>query len=238
VKILVIHNYYKQAGGEDATVQRETTLLRASGHHVSTYFRHNLDIAQNSFVAKIATGSKAIWACDSHRDLAAMLKLEKPDLVHFHNTFPLISPSAYYACRDAGIPIIQTLHNYRLFCPPGTFFRDGRICEDCMKHGLWSSVRYGCYRESRPQTAAAALMLAIHRNLQTWKRMIACYLAPTEFVRRKFVTAGFPPEKILVKSHFVDPDPGARKSTGEYAIFVGRITGEKGLRTLFLCKAH
>jgi glycosyltransferase involved in cell wall biosynthesis len=232
MKILIVHNYYKQAGGEDCTVQRETTLLRAAGHQVSTYFRHNRDIDQGSLVAKITAASNAIWARDTHHELSALLKRERPDLAHFHNTFPLISPSACYACNDAGVPIVQTLHNFRLFCAPSTFFRNGGICEECLEHSLWRGVRHGCYRESRPQTAAVALTLAIHRKLRTWARIVDCYIAPTEFVRRKFVAAGFPPDKILVKPNFVDPDPGERRSAGEYAIFVGRITVEKGLRTL------
>jgi glycosyltransferase involved in cell wall biosynthesis len=232
VKILIVHNYYKQPGGEDATVQRERALLSAAGHHVLTYFRHNWDIDQGSSLAKISTGSKAIWARDSYRELGALLRRERPDLAHFHNTFPLISPSACYACHDADVPVVQTLHNYRLFCAPGTFFRDGEICEECLEHSLWRGVRYGCYRGSRPETAAVALTLTIHRKLRTWARIVDCYIAPTEFVRKKFVAAGLPPDKVFVKPHFVDPDPGERTSAGEYAIFVGRITEEKGLRTL------
>ena len=232
MKILIVHNSYKQAGGEDGTVQRESALLSATGHHISTYVRHNRDIDQGSFVAKIATGSKAIWAPDSHRELAAILKREKPDLAHFHNVFPLISPSACYACRDADVPIVQTLHNYRFFCAPGTLFRNGRICEECVEHSLWRGVWHSCYRASRPQTVAVALTLAIHRRLHTWTRMIDCYIAPTEFVRTKFIAAGLPSDKVFVKPNFVDLDPGERRSVGEYAIFVGRITPEKGLRTL------
>ncbi len=232
MKILIVHNYYKQTGGEDFTVQRETSLLSAAGHHISTYFRHNRDIDQNSFVAKIATGSKAIWAGDTHHELSALLRREKPDLAHFHNTFPLISPAACYACHDADVPIVQTLHNFRLFCPPGTFFRDGHLCEECLEHSLWRGVSYGCYRESRPQTAAVALTLLIHRKLRTWTRMVNCYIAPTEFVRRKFVAAGLPPDQVLVKPNFVESDPVECRKRGEYAIFAGRLTEEKGLRTL------
>jgi len=232
VKILILHNYYKQQGGEDSTVQRETALLSAAGHHISTYFRYNQDIDQGSFLAKVATASQAIWARDSYQELGALLKQEKPDLAHFHNTFPLISPSAYYACRDADVPIVQTLHNYRLFCAPGTFFRDGSVCEECLEHSLWSGVRHGCYRDSRSATAAIALTLATHRKLRTLERIVDCFITPTEFVRRKVVAAGLPHDKIFVKPNFVDPDPGERGSTGEYAIFVGRMTGEKGLRTL------
>jgi glycosyltransferase involved in cell wall biosynthesis len=232
VKILILHNYYKQKGGEDYTVGRECALLEAAGHHISTYFRYNQVIDEGSLVAKIATGSKAIWARDSHRELSALLKREKPDLAHFHNTFPLISPSACYACRDADVPIVLTLHNYRFFCAPGTFFRNGGICEECLEQGPWRGVRHGCYRDSRSQTAAAALTLVIHQKLRTWSRNVDCYIAPTEFVRKKFSAAGFPPDKILVKPNFVDPDPGERSCAGEYAIFAGRMTSEKGMRTM------
>jgi glycosyltransferase involved in cell wall biosynthesis len=232
VKILILHNYYKQIGGEDFAVRRETALLKAAGHQIMTYFRDSRDIDETSLVAKVATGSKAIWARDSHRELTALLKREKPDLAHFHNTFPLISPSACYACRDAGVPIVLTLHNYRLFCAPGTFFRNGSICEECLEHGPWVGVRHACYRGSRMQTAGAALTLAIHQKLRTWSRMVDCYIAPTRFVRGKFGASGFPLEKIFVKPNFVDPDPGERIGEGEYAISAGRITVEKGLQTL------
>jgi glycosyltransferase involved in cell wall biosynthesis len=231
VKILIVHNSYKQAGGEDSAVQRETRLLRATGHHVLTFAKNNRDIGKGSFIAKIATGTKAIWATDSHHELLAVLRREKPDLAHFHNVFPLISPSAYYACWDVGVPIVQTLHNYRFFCPPGTFFRNGKICEECFDHSLWRGVWHGCYRNSRSQTAVAALTFVLHRKLHTWGQ-IDCYIAPTEFVRTKFVASGIPAEKVFVKPNFVDPDPGVRKSGGEYAVFVGRITPEKGIRTL------
>jgi glycosyltransferase involved in cell wall biosynthesis len=232
VNILVVHNYYKQKGGEDEAVRKETAILRAAGHHISNYFRHNQDIDESSLLAKIATGSKAIWAHDSHRELAALLKREKPDLAHFHNTFPLISPSACYACRDADVPIVLTLHNYRLFCAPSTFFRNGSICEECLEHGPWRGLRHACYRESRSQSAAVALTLGIHQTLRTWERIVDCFIAPTEFVRRKFVAARFPPDKIFVKPNFVDPDPGERSDAGQYALFVGRLTREKGLRSL------
>ena len=232
MKILILHNSYQQSGGEDTVVRREAALLSAASHQVSIYSRHNRDINQNSFVAKISAASNAVWAWESHRELAALLKKDKPDLAHFHNTFPLISPSACYACHDAGVPVVQTLHNYRLFCAPAIFFRNGEICEECSSHNLLRGIRHACYHDSRIQTAGVALTLAVHRRLQTWVRMVDCYIAPTEFVRKKFIAAGLPAERVLVKPNFVDPDPGDQCSPGEYAIYVGRLTQEKGLRTL------
>jgi len=227
VKILILHNCYKQPGGEDGTVQRESILLRTAGHHVTTYVRHNRDINEGSLFSKIETGSKAIWARDSYREVAALLDSEKPDLAHFHNTFHLISQSAYYACRDANVPVVQTLHNYRLFCAPGIFYRNGAICEECVQHSLFRGVLHGCYRDSRAQSAAVALTLAVQEKLQTWTRIVDCYIAPTNFVRKTFVSAGLPADKVLVKPNFVDPDPGERRNAGEYAIFAGRLTAER-----------
>ena len=128
--------------------------------------------------------------------------------------------------------MVQTLHNYRLFCPAATFFRDGHVCEECVQHTLWRSVRYACYRNSRPATATVALMLAVHRRRRTWTRQVDCYIALTEFSRRKFIEAGLPAEKVVVKPNFVHPDPRARNGRGEYALFVGRLSPEKGLHTL------
>ena len=219
-------------------MQRESALLRAAGHQVLTYFRHNREMDHGTLLAKIATGPKAIWAQDSYRELGALLKREKPDVAHFHNTFPLISPSAYYACLDAHVPVVQTLHNYRLYCPAGTFFRNGGVCEECLEHSLWRGVQHGCYRDSHAGTAAVALMLAAHRALGTWTRGVSCFIAVSEFARGKFVAAGLSPDRILVKPNFVDPDPGERNGLGSYAIFVGRLSAEKGLRTLITAWAQ
>ncbi len=213
-------------------MQREGTLLQAAGHHVVTYFRHNDEVDNGSLSGKMATVPKAIWASDSYRNLSAILRREKPDLAHFHNTFPLISPSAYYACRRAHVPVVQTLHNYRLFCPAGTFFRNRAVCEECLEHSLWRGVKHGCYRDSRAGTAAVALMLAAHRMFGTWMKAVSCFIAVSEFVREKFIAGGFPADRVFVKPNFVDPDPDERDTPGSYAVFVGRLSAEKGLRTL------
>jgi glycosyltransferase involved in cell wall biosynthesis len=232
MKILVVHNSYKQPGGEDVVVRRESGLLRAAGHQVVTYFRHNEEIEESSLLAKITAGSKTIWAHDSYRDLAALLKQEKPNLAHFHNTLPLVSPSAYYACLNANVPVVQTLHNYLLLCPGGTLFRSGHICEDCLGHSLWRGVKHGCYRDSRAGTAAVSLMLTAHRAFGTWGRAVSCYIAISECVRERFIAQGLSGKNVFVKQNFVDPDPSERSDPGGYALFVGRLSAEKGLRTL------
>ena len=138
----------------------------------------------------------------------------RPDLVHAHNTFMMISPSVYEACGEAHVPVLQTLQNYRLLCPAALLFRDGHVCEECTAHGLLRSLWHGCYRDSRPTTAAVALMLKTHRNRRTWTDAVTGYVVATEFARQKFIDGGLPAEKIYVKPNFVDPDPGERSCSG------------------------
>ena len=152
--------------------------------------------------------------------------------MHVHNTFVMISPSIYWACAEQDVPVVQTLHNFRLFCPQGMYLRNGKICEECTEHSLLRGLAYGCYHNSKLATGAAALVLTTHRWAGTWTHKIDCYIAVSQFARKKFEQAGLPPEKLLVKPHFVYPDPGSRSSLGDYALFVGRFTSEKGLPTL------
>jgi glycosyltransferase involved in cell wall biosynthesis len=159
----------------------------------------------------------------------------KPDVVHFHNTLPLISPSAYYACARHRIPVVQTLHNYRLVCPAATFLRGGHLCEDCLGRRIaWPAVAHGCYRKSRAASAAVASMLATHRALHTWQTKVDAYIALSEFARKKHIAGGIPADRLAVKPNFIHPDPGSRApdETGKYALFVGRLSEEKGLRGL------
>ena len=232
MKILLVHNSYQQPGGEDVAFTQERELLQCAGHRVVSYCRNNDEIRAYSGLKRLALSKQIVWAADTRRQVAGLLLRERPDLVHIHNTFVMVSPSVYVACEDAQVPVVQTLHNYRLFCPAAIFFREGRVCEECVEHSLWRSVRYGCYHQSRAETAAVSLMLTLHRRLGTWTRMVDCYVALTDFARRKFIEAGLAPEKVTVKPNFVPTDPGRRNGRGEYALFVGRLSAEKGLETL------
>ena len=232
MKILLVHNSYQQPGGEDVVFDQERQMLERAGHQLTVYIRNNDEIERYGLCRRAGLALKVVWASDSYRDLSALLKQAKPEVAHFHNTFPLVSPAAYYACREASVPVVQTLHNYRLSCPAAFFFRDGRVCEECVEHSLWRGVRHGCYRNSRAATATVALMLTVHRRLGTWTEAVDCYIALTEFSRRKFVEGGLLAENIFVKSNFVHPDPGVRVGDGEYALFVGRLSPKKRLLTI------
>jgi len=232
MKILLIHNTYQQPGGEDVVFEQERRLLQQHGHEIVTYQRSNHEIEQLSMFERIALVTRIIAADDSKQQVWKILEMFQPDLVHAHNTFMMISPSVYEACGEAHVPVLQTLQNYRLLCPAALLFRDGHVCEECSEHGLTRSVWHGCYRDSRPTTAAVALMLKTHRERRTWTDAVTGYVVATEFARQKFIHGGLPAEKILVKPNFVDPDPGERSQAGDYALFVGRLSPEKGVSTL------
>jgi glycosyltransferase involved in cell wall biosynthesis len=231
MKVLLLHNRYRLAGGEDAVVRAEMALLASRGHAVSLLEVGNESIA--GLVSQVRAAGRAIYCIAAERDVAQELARVHPDVVHVHNFFPLLSPSVYRACRRAGVAVVQTLHNFRLLCPNAIFFRDGRPCEDCLGRSVaWPGVLHGCYRDSPIATAPVAAMLAVHRALRTWSRLVDVYVAPTRFVRDKFIEGGFPPERIEVKPHFVADDPTPGDGQGGYALAVGRISEEKGFRTL------
>jgi glycosyltransferase involved in cell wall biosynthesis len=233
MKIVLAHNSYQQRGGEDATFEKERDLLRSAGHDVVEYRRSNFEVQQySSALAKISLAKDTIWSSDTRREFHQLLLQEKPQIVHVYNTFAVISPSIFWACHDVGIPVVQTLQNFRLSCPAGDFFRGGHVCEECKDHNLLRGLTHACYRDSRSTTATVALMLTLHRWNDTWTRMVDRYIALTDFASRKFTEADLPPEKLTVKPNFVAPDPAERQGPGDYILYVGRLSREKGLSTL------
>ncbi|BDG26762.1 hypothetical protein TthSNM66_13980 [Thermus thermophilus] len=176
-------------------------------------------------------GAVTLWNQEAHRRVREALRAHRPDLVHVHNTFPLASPAVVHAAKAEGVPVVMTLRNYRLLCVNALFFREGRVCEDCLGRLPWRGVVHGCYRDSRLASLGVASMLALHRALGTWN-LVDRFIALTEFARRKFVEGGLPAEKIVVKPNFVHPDPGPGEGRGGYALFVGRLSPEKGVGTL------
>lgn len=230
MRILLVHNFYQQAGGEDVVFKNESELLQHHGHTVFHYTADNHELLQiNKGVAALET----IWSHPSNKKLESILQEVKPDVVHFHNTFMRISPSAYHVCHKSGVPIVQTLHNYRLLCPAATFYRNGQLCEDCLGRQVpIASIRHACYRQSRSQSAIVSAMLTTHRLFNTWRDKVDVYIALTEFARQKFIEGGLPAEKIIVKPNFTYCDPGERTELGTFALFVGRLTPEKGINVL------
>jgi len=225
LRILIVHNAYQLRGGEDSVVDAELDLLRGHGHAVEVFQRNNDELKSTPrWKAAVDT----VWSRRSVAALTEALHQFRPDVVHFHNTFPLISPSAYWAVRAAGLPVVQTLHNFRLHCPQAMYLREGRVCEDCLGHLPWRSVLHACYRGSRAQSAVLTGMLVLHRSLGTYRDKVTRYIALNEFCRNKLIEGGLPAERVLVKANFVDfaSPPFAER---EGFLFVGRLSAEKGV---------
>ncbi|MEQ8787166.1 MAG: glycosyltransferase family 4 protein [Pirellulaceae bacterium] len=230
MRVVVCHNFYKQPGGEDRVFRDETTLLESSGHRVIRFTVHN-DTTDG--MSPLSLAASAVWNRESATLLRDLVRKTQADVVHFHNTVPLVSPSAYYAARKAGAAVVQSLHNYRTICPKATFFRDGGVCESCLGRKVaLPAVVHACYRESRAASATLAGMLAIHGLLGTYRRAVDAYIAMSQFARRKLIEGGLPAERIALKPNFVSPDPGAGAGRSGYAMFLGRLSPEKGVDVL------
>jgi glycosyltransferase involved in cell wall biosynthesis len=230
MNVLLVHNFYQQAGGEDLAFADEGRLLESRGHSVVRFTMHN-DAIQG--MGRLELARKTIWNRDAQRPLRQAIRESHAHVVHFHNTFPLISPAAYYTAHEAGAAVVQTLHNYRLICPGATFQRQGRVCEDCLGRTFaWPGAVHRCYRGNRLASTTVVAMLWYHRLKQTWRNQVDVYIALTEFSRRKFIEGGLPEERIVVKPNFIDPDPGIGQGDGGFALCAGRLAPEKGVETL------
>ncbi len=234
MKIIIVHNYYPIiGGGEDSVVQEERAMLENAGHTVVPFFMYTKERGILDFIFSALC---LLWNPRVYVRMRRLVRHEKPDVVHFHNTFPLISPSAYWACKRERVPVVQTLHNYRLVCANGLFLREGKICEQCSgKIFAWPAIRYRCYRNSLPGSVLLVMMQWTHRLLGTWKNRVCRYIALTDFAKSRFVESGvLPREKVAVKPNFVD-DPGEPDRSmvrRKQAVFIGRLWPEKGCHIL------
>ncbi|VAX22200.1 Glycosyltransferase [hydrothermal vent metagenome] len=232
MKILLAHNYYQIPGGEDVVLEKERALLASHGNDAPLFTVNNDEIKR--FIDKLETAWNAPYNRRSKNMMAQKLATLKPDIVHAHNFFPVLSPSIYDACQEAGVPVVQTLHNFRILCPGALFMRGGKVCEDCLESSPYQAVFHKCYRESRFGSLVVARMVAKHKALNTWNTKVDRFIALTAFAKSKFVQGGIEPERISVKPNFIETDntplPPAAGRGG--ALFVGRLSVEKGIETL------
>jgi glycosyltransferase involved in cell wall biosynthesis len=238
MKILLAHNFYQSSSpsGEDAVFRAEKELLESraqdQGGGLITFESYNDDIIRYSFIRKATLPFKTIWSRGSYVEIKDIIKQDKPDIAHFHNIFYLISPSVYFACKHAEVPVVQTLHNFRLFCVNGLLMKDGIICEECIGKLPWRGVANACYRNSRLYSVPVAFTESLHKLLGTWRDKVDAYIALTEFSRKKFVDFGLPEKKVFVKPNFLPNPPEPKYSNEGYAVFLGRLSAEKGLNIL------
>jgi glycosyltransferase involved in cell wall biosynthesis len=229
MKILIVHNRYRESGGEDRSVDLECELLARHSHTVMTHIEDNSTIVS----ATPLLAARTIWSSATYRHISRAITRNRIDLVHVHNTLPLVSPAVYHAARATGVPVVQTLHNYRLMCPNALCFRDSNPCVECVgRRAALPALRHACYKNSLAATATVAAMLWIHKAARTWRHTIDTFIAPSQFAREMFVRGGLDPRRIVVKPHFVYPDPGPGAGSGGYAVFVGRLSREKGIEVL------
>lgn len=236
--ILLVHNYYKIPGGEDTVVQNEKELLESHGHRVIFYSRKNAEMDGFSKFQKLLLPIITIFNPRSYKEIKSIIKKEKIDIVHVHNTLNLISPSVYYAAKSCRVPVVQTIHNFRMLCPAATFYRDGKICEECVEKGLRCAVKHKCYRDSRLQTLACVITTKIHRMTGIYKKL--SYICLAEFNKEKLLQLNCSERKEIIqpKNVFVKPNltfrqlEKAQSSEGNYYLFAGRVEKIKGIDLL------
>ena len=230
MRVLMLHNRYLIPGGEDQCSIAEAALLRDHGHEVELLEEDNRRIEQ---LGQARTAMRTVWSRESYRRIDELLQARAFDILHVQNFFPLWSPSVYYAASRNRVPVVQTLHNYRLMCVNSLFFRDQHICQECLGRFLpWHGVLHACYRNSRAASAVVAGMVGAHKLAGTWRERVAAYIAVSEFAREIYVGGGLPAEKITVKPNFIHPSPSPGNGGGGYALYVGRLSQEKGIATM------
>lgn len=234
MKILLIHNQYQIRGGEEHNVKQIKELLEEKGHSVILYMLDNLGINSFSFWQRLFLPLQILFSFKSYREVINLIKNRAPDIAHIHNIFPLISPSIYYALKRMNVPVVQTVHNYRLLCPNGLFLNnEGKICEKCKRGNFFNAVIGKCYRNSYIQTFGMVLTLYLHRKLKTFTNKIDVFISPSNFLKKKLIEGGIPEEKIVIKPHFTKcKEVKPSYEFDNCAVYMGRLSREKGLFTL------
>jgi glycosyltransferase involved in cell wall biosynthesis len=232
MRVLLVHNRYVHRGGEDTVFDQERELLVEHGHEVADYVVENREIEGRS---RLALSARAFWSSETTRDIGQLIRDHRPEVVHVHNTLPLISPSVFHAAANAGVATVKTLHNYRMLCANGMLIRNGALCEDCSGRKVpWPAVAHGCYRNSRAATAVVVSTIAMHRAIGTYRHKVSRYIALCEFSRTKLLEAGLPASRVVIKPNFaVDRYRGGGWDTARSgALWLGRLSGEKGVSVL------
>jgi len=236
MKILLVHNFYGSAApsGENMVFEAEKSLLQKNGHDVAVFTRHSDEIRNNGFAGMLRGAIATPWNFKMAIAIKKAIADFSPDVIHAHNTFPLISPSIFYAIGKK-VARVLTLHNYRLFCPAAIPLRNGKVCIECIENKtVWPSIRYGCYRNSRLATLPLAVSVALHRMLGTWTKHVDAFITLSDFQRTLMASAGLPDERIYVKPNFYPGNPSVVPwgKRGEFIVFAGRLTAEKGVNSL------
>lgn len=235
-RILQIHNFYQIPGGEDVVVRNEKRLLEEHGHQVYTYYRTNKELQEQGILGKLLLPFRAVYSFRTKREVEKLIRENQIDIVHVHNTLTMVSPSVFYAAFHCKVPVVQTLHNFRMLCPAGSFFRDNMICEECVTHGMGCAVRHKCYRNSVAQTVVSAAILRIHRMLGTYRRVN--FICLTEFNRNKLLSSldkrrkTVDPARVYIKPNFTFAEgivPSDSKAEEQYFLFAGRVEALKGI---------
>lgn len=231
--ILIVHNYYQIPGGEDTVVANEKKMLEKHGHKVILYSRNNAELKQMSKIRILFLPFTTVFNLRTYKEIKKQIRRENIDVVHVHNTLNLISPAVYYAARSMNVPVVQTVHNFRLLCPAATFYRDGHICEDCVKNGLKCAVKYSCYRGSKAQTLVCAISTWLHRTTGIYGKIN--YICLTEFNKDKLLQLKhIKPERVFVKPNFVENNSFIPEEERlNQFVFVGRLDKLKGVDILF-----
>lgn len=237
----MVHNRYRERGGEESVYEAESRLLEAYGHHV---IRYEQDSRETEDVSAVRLAARSVWSVGDHREIGDIVRREQVRVAHFHNTFPLISPAAHHAARGAGAAVVQTLHNFRLLCPGGLFLRDGAPCEKCLGRAVpWPAIVHRCYRDSAAASTVVTGMLTAHRVMRTWQTQVDAFIALSRFARERFVAGGLPADRMHVSGGGMELPagmqatstgivPGAAAAAGAYFLYVGRLEQEKGVGVL------
>lgn len=232
-KVLMVHNYYQIPGGEDTVVANEKKMLEEHGHQVVLYTRHNSELNMLSAGRKLLLPFSTIFSMKTYREVKKLIRQEQIEIVHVHNTLNMVSPSVYYAAFHCHVPVVQTVHNFRLICPGATFFRDGQVCEACLDQGLLCAVKHKCYRNSRIQTLVCVVSTKIHRMLHTYQKLN--YICLTEFNKEKLLhLKQISKEKVFVKPNFVEEAEKIvpYRERKNQVVYVGRLEEIKGIDVL------